>query len=304
MVDPGPVVRNKNDLAVIHHAKRFFGERFDFDEPLRGDQWLDDILAPFAAAQAHGVIFDLVDQPELLEVRHHLLARFEAVETRVAARFFGHAGVLVDDFDFGQIVPFARFEVVGIVRGRDLHDAGAELRIGQFVENDRDLAMHQRQHHRLAVQVEIARVARVDRHCGVAQHGLRPRSRHYQVAVRAGYGIADMPQVSLGLFVLDLEIREHGLAPRAPVHHVLAAVDQSPFPEPDEHFAHCAREPRIHGEALAAPVAAQAHANHLALDGVAVLLFPLPHALDEFFAPDLAAAGAFLRELPHHHHLG
>ena len=304
VVNPDPVFRNEDDLAFVHHANRFFGQRLDLHEPLRRDQRLDDILGPFAAAQAHGVIFDFRDESELLEVRHHLLAGIEAVETGIAARFLRHAGILVNDFDLRQIVPLARFEVVGIVRGRDLYYASAEFRIGQLIENDRNLPIHQRQHDGLAVQIEIARVARVDGHRGVAQHGLRPRRRHHQVTVRADHRITNVPQVPLRLFVLDFEIGEHGLALWAPIHHVLATVDETLFPEPDEHLAHRARKSRVHGEALAAPVAAQAHANHLALDGVAVLLFPLPDARDEFFATDLAAARALLSELPHHHHLG
>ena len=44
-----------------------------------------------------------------------------------------------------QIVALARFEIVRIVRGSYLHHAGAELRIGHFIEDDRNLAIHQRQ---------------------------------------------------------------------------------------------------------------------------------------------------------------
>ena len=58
--------------------------------------------------------------------------------------------VFVDHLDARQIVTLARFEVVGIVRGRDLHRARAELRIGHVVEHDRNLAIRQRQPHGLA----------------------------------------------------------------------------------------------------------------------------------------------------------
>jgi hypothetical protein len=172
VINPRPVFRNEDDLAIVHHAHGSFGERLDLHEPLRRDQRLDDVLRPFAAAQAHRVIFDFLDQSELLEVRHHLLARIEAVDISEAARFLGHAGVLANDFDLRQVVPLARFEVVRIVRGRDLHHASAEFRIGQLIENDRNFPIHQRQHDGLAVQIEIARIARVDGHRGIAQHSL------------------------------------------------------------------------------------------------------------------------------------
>ena len=86
------------------------------------------------------------------------------------------------------------------------------------------------------------------------------------------------------LLVHHFQIGEGGLAARAPVHHVLAAIDEALFVEADEDFAHGAREPGVEREALAAPVAACAQAHHLALDGVAVLRLPLPDALFEFLA--------------------
>ncbi len=304
VVNLGPVVGDENNFAGIDNADGRFRERLDPDEPLGGDERLDDILGAFAPAEAHGVIFDLLDQTELFEIRHDPLARFEPVETGIAAGLLGHSGVFANDFDLGQIVALAGLKVVGIVRGRDFHDAGAEFGIGQVVENDGNFAIHQRQHHGLAVQSEVARVFRIHRDGGVAQHGLRPRGRHDEITVRAHHRIANMPQMSGGLLMLDLEIGEHRLAGGAPVDHVFAAVNQPFFPEPDENFAHGARKSRIHGEALAGPIAARAHADHLAFDGVAVLFFPLPDALNEFFAADFAAARAFLRELPDHHHFG
>ena len=58
--------------------------------------------------------------------------------------------VFVDHFDAGKIVALAGFEIVGIVRGRDLHRAGAEPEIGHLVEHDGNVAIRQRQPHRFA----------------------------------------------------------------------------------------------------------------------------------------------------------
>ena len=85
-----------------------------------------------------------------------------------------------------------------VVRGRHFHDAGAEFGIGQIVENDGNLAIHQRQLHGLAVQVEVARVLGVDGDGGIAEHGLGPRGGDGQVAAgHAVHGIADVPEVAL-----------------------------------------------------------------------------------------------------------
>ena len=82
--------------------------------------------------------------------------------------------------------------------------------------------------------------------------------------------------------------------PRAPVDHVLAAVDQALFVEADEGFADGAGEAGIQREALAGPVAACADAVHLSDDGAAGLLFPFPDVLEELLAAEVASLDALL----------
>ena len=73
-----------------------------------------------------------------------------------------------------QVVALADGEVVGVVGGRDLDRAGAELGLDPVVGDDGDLAAHRAAARtRLAVQVLVALVGRVDGDGGVAEHGLR-----------------------------------------------------------------------------------------------------------------------------------
>ena len=102
----------------------------------------------------------------------------------------------------------------------------------------------------------------------------------------------------------DFEIADGGVATGAPVGHVLAAVEEAALVEADEDFADGAGEAGIEGEALAAPIAGGAEADHLALDGVAGLGLPLPDALFEFLAAEVAVVDAFLFELAGDDHLG
>ena len=104
--------------------------------------------------------------------------------------------------------------------------------------------------------------------------------------------------------VRDLKIAERGVAMRAPVDHVLAAVDEAAVIEADEDFADGAREAGIEREALAAPIAGCAQADHLAFDGIARDGLPLPDALFEFLAAQIAVLDALLFELARDHHLG
>ena len=115
--------------------------------------------------------------------------------------------------------------------------------------------------------------------------------------------IANLPQLSGNLFVLHFEIGDRRLAARAPVHDVLAAIDQPFFIEPDENFAHRARKIFVHGEIFAVPVDRRAQPLHLVENRAAVELLPLPHALDKFLAAQVAALLALFGELPLHHHL-
>ena len=81
----------------------------------------------------------------------------------------------IEHADLRQVVPLADLEVVEVVRRRDLHRAGALLRIGVVVADDRNAAADQRQDRGLADQVLELLVVGMHRDRDVAQHGLGPR---------------------------------------------------------------------------------------------------------------------------------
>ena len=116
--------------------------------------------------------------------------------------------------------------------------------------------------------------------------------------------IANLVQLALHLFVLDLKIGDRRLAARTPVDDVLAAIDQPFFIQADEDLAHGARQAFVHGEVFAVPIDRRAQPLHLVENRAAVMPLPFPHALDESFAAQIARA--FLpsrRQLALHHHL-
>ena len=206
------------------------------------------------------------------------------------------------------MVPLAEREVVGIVRGRHLHRAGAELAADPLVEHDGNLAIHQRQAQLFAVQMQVALVLGMNGHGHVAEHGFGARRGDGQelagvLAVVAENGIANLPQVALVLVVDHFKIADGGLAARAPVDDVGAAIDEALLVEADEGLAHRDRQALVHGEVLAAPVDGGAEALHLVEDGAAVVPLPLPHALDEGLAAELLARRAFRGQLALDHHL-
>ena len=91
----------------------------------------------------------------------------------------------VEDVDQRQVVALADLEVVEVVRGRDLHRAGALLRVGIVVGDDRDRRPTSGRTHVLADQVPVALVVGMHGDGRVAQHGLGPGGRDGDRAVRA-----------------------------------------------------------------------------------------------------------------------
>ena len=295
-----PRARDDLDLAGAHRLDRGLRERLGPHVPLLGDERLHHRPAAVADPDRVAVGLDAVDEAELLHVLHDALAGLEAVEPRVLAGQLGHLAVEADHAADGQVVPLADLEVGRVVTGGDLDDPGPELRIDRLVGDDLegDVPLHRGHLERLAHVLLVALVLGVHRHRGVAELGLRPHGAEGERTV------LDVDELRVLVLALDLQIRQHGLAARAPVHDVVALVDEPLFPQPHEDLAHRGREARVHREALAGPVAGGAEPLELADDGAARLLLPLPDPGDEGLPPEVLLGLALLLELPLHHVLG
>src|SRR5215207_5269412 len=129
----------------------------------------------------------------------------------------------------------------------------------------------------LADEAAEALIVGMHRDAGVAEHGLGPCRRDRDEAIRLALDrVADVPELALDLDLLHLEIRDRGLEARIPVHEALVAVDQLVAVELDEDLDDGARQPLVHGEAAARPVAGGAEAAELAEDDAFRLLLLLP----------------------------
>src|SRR5690606_6541739 len=83
-----------------------------------------------------------------------------------------------------------------------------------------------------------------------------------------------------------------------PIDETVAAIDQPIAKHIEEGPSHRARADRIHGEALAIPVASAAHHLLLANDPSLVLVLPLPDPLDEPFTTEVVPRLPFDLEEP------
>ena len=176
----------------------------------------------------------------LAQIFQHALARFITAQARIRAGVLVHVRVLVHDVDLRQVVPQAGLEIVGIVRRRHLHRAGAELGIRQLVGDDRNLPVHQRQPHFLAREDACSA-----RPLGLTATAVSPSIVSGRVVATVmnssvpDHRISDLQQLALDVSSCSTSrSRDRSHAPRTPVDDVLAAIDQPLFIQADENLAH------------------------------------------------------------------
>ncbi len=244
------------------------------------------------------VVLDLVEQPQLLKVGHDLFAAGEAVEPLVLAGRLVHDSHVVHDLEQVEAVAAADLVVVAIVGRGDLEGAGAEIHLHVVIVDHRDDPAGQRQADADAGQVAVALVVGMDRDAGIAEHGLRAGGGHHDIPGAVGVRVADMVELALLVLVLDLVIGQGGMAARAPVDDIVALVDQAFLVQADEDLAYRRRQPLVHREPLALPVAGGAEPLQLVDDRSALVLAPPPDPVDEGLAAEVVPALALCRQLP------
>ena len=87
----------------------------------------------------------------------------------------------------------AHFEVVGVVRGRDLDRAGTERFVDVAIGDDGNLSADERKHDVLADERRVALVRRIDRDRGITQHGFGAGGRDYYELVAVLDRVFKMP---------------------------------------------------------------------------------------------------------------
>ena len=230
---------------------------------------------------------DLLHIALLFKILDDRRPALQPVHAAVLAGVLVHPALVVDDADDGQIVPETELEIVGIVRGGDLHRAGAEAYLDIIVRDDGDDPVRQRQTEHAPHISRHALVLGIDRDRGVAEHGLGTGGRDGERTVAVRKRIAVIPQVGLLLSIFDFRVGERRLAMRAPVDDAVAAIDETFLIVAHESVHHRRREVLVHRERLFGPVAGSAEAFELLDDPAAVLVLPRPRALEEALSADV-----------------
>ena len=290
----GEALRHEVDGAVLHHADGLLGQRRHLHEPLGRDQRLHVVVAAVAGANIVGVGLGL-DQIALgLQIGHDGLAALVAVHALVLAAVLVDLTVVGDAADDLQMVAQTHFKVVGVVSRGHLHGAGAEADLAVLVAHNGDLAAHQRQDAGLADEVLELLILRVDRHTGIAQHGLRTGGGDDDIAAAVAQRVANVPQVARLVHILHLGVRQRCQAVGAPVDDAAALVDQALVVQLAERLADSAGASLVHGEAAAIPIAGRTHLLLLLHNTVTVLLLPRPDALQKLLAAQIVAGQTLL----------
>ena len=193
-VHAGPGFRHETHAAVGDGADGGLGQRLDVDEPLIGQQRLQDGVAAVAARHGECVRFDVRQQSQRVEIGDHPRARSHALEAAIRLRHHVvQRGVWRHDVDQRQTVTLPHLVIVEIMRRRDLHAAAAERGVHVSVADDGNVASRQRQAYLPADEMPVAFVVGVDGHGRIAQHRLRAGGRDDQLAVAVRQRIAQMP---------------------------------------------------------------------------------------------------------------
>ena len=118
-----PVFRNEGCFAALDRRDGGLRQRRRIDIPLIGEIGLDHRhLRLFVMRNHDGLGFDAVEKFQRLDIGDDLLARVEAIEATIGfGRFVVDPAVRRQNVDLRQAVALADFEVVEVMRGRDLH---------------------------------------------------------------------------------------------------------------------------------------------------------------------------------------
>ena len=298
VVDLFPAVGEKADEVVADGVAGLGGLGI-FQKPLLREAGFNRHIGALAETNIVFVRFLFHEKAEFRELGHGLGAGFEPVETsEFLAGQFVQGRVGVENVDDGEVVAEADLVVGLVMCGGDFKDAGAEFEIDRLVTDDREERFDiggEGAADMEADELGVAGILGVNGHGGVGHDRFGtgggdlekgPGFFHHLDAVVVEKGF-------LG-FWDDFLVTERGEGDGAPVHHALASIDHPLGVEINENLLDLARVGVVHREAFPGPIAGAAEFFELVDDDAAVLVLPLPDALEELVAAEVVAGFLFL----------
>jgi len=138
----------------------------------------------------------------------------------------------------------------------------------------------------------------------ISEHGLGPccRDNHVVLAhffirrVFADHRVFDVVESALHIFMSGFFVRKRGLASRAPINDVMAAINQPALVKRDKGLADGLGTTFIHRKPFTRPITRSAEPAKLARDGIAMFMLPFPNFFKEFFTAEIPTCFLFLGE--------
>jgi len=280
---------------------RLVRQRTGGHKPLKGEHGLDRTLAAVTVADAVVVALHLDQVTAFFQILDQAFAAGIAIQPGIGSSRLPHGSVFRNNLKQVQGVFPAYLEVIEIMSRGDFERAGPEFTVNVRIGDHRQRPFHQRQQHFLADEGLVARVFRMDRNCGISQHGLGSGGCHNHRPLATDQRVAHVIEVPVELLALDFDIGQSGHAPRAPVDHPLAPVDETFLVEAHKYLPDRPRQALIHGEPLSLPVTGGSQALELVDDDAPIFLAPVPDALQKGFPAQFVPRLLVCRKLPFDH---
>ena len=226
----GPSFRMEANLTLLGDVDGRAGKRFHPDPPLGRYQRFDHSAAAVTVPDRVAVGLYFLQRPLGLQ---HLDDARPRLRHGLAVKlgYLGHVepAVQVKDAEHLQVLPLTDLIVRGVVAGRHLDRARAEIPLDGLVGHDRHPAMHDRKRDVLPHQASVPGVVRVHGHPGVAHHRLRACRGHAD-HTPALDRVVEVIEMVICFLVDDLEVRDGAPIAWAPVDDARAAIYQSLLP--------------------------------------------------------------------------
>ena len=281
------MIRYKFCLAIFNRINRRTCKWFHLYEPLFADTRLYRRTTAVAGSYIMIVIFYFYQCAFCFQIFYDGFTCFVAVHSGVFLVFIDNLRVVCHYIDNWQIVAKSYFKVVRVVCRRDLYDTGSKFHIYVIIRNQRNLAVNQWKDKHFSNQIFVSFIVWIDSHRRISQKSFRTGCRQIDITASIRKRIAQMPEMSLLIFVLYLGIGNGCQTMRAPVDDTLTAVDQSFIIKFYKYFLNGFIAALVHRKTLSVPITGRSHFLKLGYDTSAVLFFPVPGTLQKFFTSDI-----------------
>ena len=106
-----------------------------------------------------------------------------------------------------KVVSEANLKVVRVMGRCDLNAACSEIHFNIVIGNYRDLSVNDRKNKRLADNILVSFIIRVNCNCGIAEHCLGSCRCKLKIAASVLERIAKMPEVTCLILIFNLGVR-------------------------------------------------------------------------------------------------